>query len=579
MKQSVFKRIFILYGVILVLSVLVTEEYITREVRQNTIDTMRDNLSVQAALMSGTIPFQSPSQIDGICTRLKEQVHARVTVIALNGRVIGDSDSDSVHMADHSDRIEVQQAKLSGLGMTIRHSDTLGYDFLYVAKLITYQDAPQGFIRLSVPLKDVDASINLVRIRIVIVVGIVLLAAGTISFWQTDRLRRLTNQIRVFSSALARGDVGRQLFLNHAGEFNDIAGSLNSMSAELKKSITASDEEKHRLSVILRSIPDALFIIDADGTILLSSLAARKTFGETALQGRPFIEVVRNSEFLSLVEDVRKQRKAGIAEFRIDSPLEQYCIVHVSPLSYKESELSGFVAVFHDITQLKKLEQTRKDFVANISHEIKTPITAIMGFAETLLEGAIEDKDHAVTFLETIRTNSRRINSLVDDLMTISKIELGVIKVEKTPLDAGHVMEQVIATLGEKASGKGLALTLSIDPHLTGIQADQDKLFQILTNLTDNAIKFTEKGTVTLGVTAVEGKTCLFVEDTGIGIPKKHLPRIGERFYRVDPGRSRDMGGTGLGLAIVKHLIKAHGWDLQINSVPGKGTRINILIP
>jgi two-component system phosphate regulon sensor histidine kinase PhoR len=140
-------------------------------------------------------------------------------------------------------------------------------------------------------------------------------------------------------------------------------------------------------------------------------------------------------------------------------------------------------------------------------------------------------------------------------------------------------MEQVIATLGEKASGKGLALTLAIDPQLTGIRADQDKLFQILTNLADNAIKFTEKGTVTLGVTAVEGKTCLFVEDTGIGIPKKHLPRIGERFYRVDPGRSRNMGGTGLGLAIVKHLVKAHGWDLQINSVPGKGTRINMLIP
>ncbi len=575
MKHSLFRRIFILYGVILVLSVLVTEEYVTREVRQNTIDTMRDNLSVQAALMSGAISFQSPSPIDGICARLKEQVHARVTVIDLNGKVIGDSDSDSVHMANHSDRIEVQQAKLSGLGMTIRHSETLGYDFLYVAKLIINQ----GFIRLSVPLKAVDASINVVRMRIILVVGIVLLAAGTMSFWQTDRLRKLTNQIRVFSSVLARGDVGRQLFLGHAGEFNDIAESLNSMSVELKKSITASEEEKHRLNVILRSIPDALFIIDADGTILLSSLAARKTFGETALKGRPFIEVVRNSEFLTLVEDVRKQRKAGIAEIRIDSPLEQYCIVHVSPLSYKESELSGFVAVFHDITQLKKLEQTRKDFVANISHEIKTPITAIMGFAETLLEGAIEDKDHAVTFLETIRANSRRINSLVDDLMTISKIELGVIKVEKTPLDAGHVMEQVIATLGEKATEKGLALTLAIDPHLTEIRADQDKLFQILANLADNAIKFTEKGTVTLGVTEVEGKACLFVEDTGIGIPKKHLPRIGERFYRVDPGRSRNMGGTGLGLAIVKHLVKAHGWDLQINSVPGKGTRINILIP
>jgi two-component system phosphate regulon sensor histidine kinase PhoR len=576
MKQGLFRRIFVLYGVILLLSILGTEAYITGEVRTNTIDTMRDNLSVQGSLMAGTVSFQSPAPLDSLCTRLKQTAHARVTVIALNGRVLGDSDTESAHMANHGDRIEVQQAKLSGSGMTIRHSDTLGYDFLYVAKMIELEGVPQGFIRLSVPLKDVDTAIEQLRIRIILVVAVVLLATGILAFWQIDRLRRLTNRIRTFSSALARGEVGSRLFISHAGEFDEIAESLNTMSEELKRSITASEEEKHRLSVILRSIPDALFIIDNKGVILFSSAAARELFSDTPFSGRPYIEVVRNSEFLALMEEVQKQRKTGVAEMQIDSPLEQYCIVHVSPLSYSGAELSGFVAVFHDITQLKRLEQTRKDFVANISHEIKTPITAIMGFAETLLDGALDDRQHLVTFLQTIRSNSERINNLVEDLLTISKIELGVTKVDKAPLDVEALMEQVVATLGEKASEKNLALAISLDPRRTEIKADRDRLLQILTNLADNAIKFTEKGRVTLGTVEEDGRTCLYVEDTGIGIPPKHLPRIGERFYRVDPGRSRNMGGTGLGFAIVKHLVKAHGWDIRIRSTPGKGTKVII---
>ncbi len=576
MKQGLFRRIFILYGVILLLSILGTVAYITGEVRSNTIDTMRDNLSVQASLMAGTVSFQSPAPLDNFCTQLKQLAHARVTVIAPNGRVLGDSDTESAHMANHGDRIEVQQAKLSGSGMTIRHSDTLGYDFLYVAKLIEREGVQQGFIRLSVPLKDVDAAIEQLRIRILVVVAIVLLATGILAFWQIDRLRRLTNRIRTFSSSIARGDFGSRLFISHAGEFDEIAESLNTMSEELKRSITASEEEKHRLSVILRSIPDALFIIDNKGVILFSSAAARELFSDTPFSGRPYIEVVRNSEFLALMEEVQKQRKTGVAEMRIESPLEQHCIVHVSPLSYSGAELSGFVAVFHDITQLKRLEQTRKDFVANISHEIKTPITAIMGFAETLLDGALDDRQHLATFLQTIRSNSERINNLVEDLLTISKIELGVTKVEKIPLDVGALMEQVVATLGEKASEKKLALAISLDPRRTEIKADRDRLLQILTNLADNAIKFTEKGHVTLGTAEEDGRTCLFVEDTGIGIPPKHLPRIGERFYRVDPGRSRNMGGTGLGFAIVKHLVKAHGWDIRIRSEPDKGTKVTI---
>ena len=312
--------------------------------------------------------------------------------------------------------------------------------------------------------------------------------------------------------------------------------------------------------------------------ITLSSVAARKLFGEIALQGRPFIEVVRNSEFLSLMETVRKEERSGSIELRLDSPLEQYCVVQVSPLFYTERQLSGFVAIFHDITQLKRLEQTRKDFVANISHEIRTPITAIQGFADTLLQGALGDPEHAAKFLRTIRTNSERINSLVEDLMTISKLELGVIRVEPAVLDLRETAEHVVSLFRERAAARNLSLDTRLLPAQQPVLADRDRIIQVLANLVDNAVKFTDSGSVTIGSERYDGKQCLFVEDTGIGIAPKHIPRLGERFYRVDPGRSRNMGGTGLGLAIVKHLVKAHGWDLQIDSRPGKGTKVRIMM-
>lgn len=578
MKQGLFKRIFILYGVIFLLTVLITELYVTEEIRTNTISNLRDNLSIQAALISRDVPFQSASQIDGLCKQFKEMTGARVTIIALNGRVIGDSDHDSSGMDNHSDRIEVQQAMLNGSGMIIRKNDTLKEDLLYVAQKIVQGSRLQGFIRLSVPLRDVDAAVNLLRIRILLFVGLVLLATGLLPLWNIIKIRTLTTKIRDFSSSLARGDPGKRLFIDQAGEFDDIADSLNTMSADLIKRTEASEEEKRRINLVLRSVPDAMLIIDANGVILLSNLAASKLFGGVALQGRRYIEVVRDKDFLSLMETVQKEQTTGSIELKIDAPHEQYFMVRVSPLFYEERRLSGMVVVFHDITRLWKLEQTRKDFVANVSHELKTPITAIKGFAETLLDGALDDKTRAVQFVEIIRANSERINSLVDDLMTISKLELGVITVEKTPVNVKDIMEQVIASLGNKASDKGLALKLSISPEVREIDADRNRLLQILTNLVDNAIKFTETGGVTIGAAWENNRTILFVEDAGIGVPRTHLERLGERFYRVDPGRSRNMGGTGLGLAIVKHLVKAHGWDMRIDSTPGKGTKVWIFL-
>ncbi|HYA26572.1 MAG TPA: ATP-binding protein [Thermodesulfovibrionales bacterium] len=575
MSRSIFRRILWLYALVMLLAVVFVELYITSAVRGSYIDNLKTALSGQIKLISHNVTF-SQADLDPLCRRLKGEIGARVTIIAPDGKVLGDSDSTSSLMDNHAHRPEIEQSVLLGSGFSIRHSNTLKYDLLYTAQKFEHNDKVEGFIRLSVPLKEVDVAVNRLRVNLILVVIMILLATWVFSALQTNHLRRLLRQVMDFSRALARGEIDKKLFLPGTSEFDEIAANLNSMSAELKDIIAESEEEKRRLNEILKSIPDALLIIDSKGIIHLSSSASKEFFGDGPLTGRHFMEVVRNGEFSDLVDSVKGSLLSGIAEFRVDYPDERYLIVRVSPLLYGEKDLSGLVAVFHDITQLRKLEQVRKDFIANVSHEIKTPITAIKGFADTLLECALDDRENAIRFLQTIKSNSERINSLVDDLMIISKIELGVIRVEKSEIDVEDIAGSVVLLLGDKAAEKKLYLRTHINPACRRLSADKDRLTQILTNLVDNAIKFTETGGVTLGIDEEDGKAFLFVEDTGIGVSKEHLPRLGERFYRVDPARSRKLGGTGLGLAIVKHLVKAHGWDMHIESTLGKGTKVKI---
>lgn len=576
-KKGFFRRIFLIYTLIMAVAVIFIEISITETVRASHLQQLRDNLAIQCRLIGKSVSFRPFSLLDGISRQIKQDTGARVTIIGIDGTVLGDSDHDSATMDNHTHRQEVQQASLQGVGTSIRFSDTVKDDFLYVAVKVDRRDGA-GYVRLSIPLRELNRSVNLLRIKILTVVFGILIAAGVFSLAQIEHIRRLTGQIRDFSKSIAAGQAGKKLFLHREGEFDEIAESLNIMSEELKTSIAAHEEEKQRLNMMLRNIPDALFIIDKNGVIALSSLSARKLFGQIALQGRPFIDIVRNTEFVSLLEAVRKEEKKATAEIKLDPPSDQYCVVQISPLFYQDRELSGFVAIFHDITQLKKLEQSRKDFVANISHEIRTPVTAILGFADTLLEGALDDREHARKFLKTIKSNSERINSLVEDLMTISKLELGVIKVEKSKVSVKNVVDDVLATFTEKAAARNLYLKTELSSAQGTIEADRDRLIQILANIADNAIKFTDKGGVTISEGRENGVYYLSVEDTGIGMAAKHLPRLGERFYRVDPGRSRNMGGTGLGLAIVKHLVKAHGWDMQIESTHGKGTKVKLLL-
>ncbi|KPK29954.1 MAG: hypothetical protein AMK70_14950, partial [Nitrospira bacterium SG8_35_1] len=300
-------------------------------------------------------------------------------------------------------------------------------------------------------------------------------------------------------------------------------------------------------------------------------------FGFPQLYGKPFLEVIRNPDFVSLIDGVMKSRAPLSGEITIDVPEEKYLFVKLSPLAYTVGDLSGVIAIFTDLTQMKKLEQIRKDFVANASHELKTPVTAIKGFAETLLDGAIEDRENAYKFLNTIKDQSYRLNRLVDDLLVLSNIETGREALNRTSFDLSTLIDKAMDTMLVKAAEKNITLKKSAADSTT-IHADREKVEQVLLNLLDNAIKFTDSGEVDIGIIQEDRSKYLYVKDAGIGIPERYIPRLGERFFRVDASRSRELGGTGLGLAIVKHIVKAHGWKMHIESKPDKGTTVKIFL-
>lgn len=595
MKHVLFRRILLAYIIIVPLLFIPLGIYLSKVIKDNHISKLKESLGIQAGLISDQIPRHSKGSLDDFCRRYKKKTGTRITVIASDGKVIGDSDELSVKMENHLDRPEIQEAAVSNTGSSIRFSTTVQKDFFYFAILLD----KKIFLRLAVPLYDMKKAISDLRIRIAIASIVALLAAIMTGLLQARKITKSVEEIAAFSREVTTGDFKTRLFLKEKGEIGELAKNINTMAHEFKMRLERSNEDRHRMEELLKNMHDGFMLLDAQGKVLICNSAAKKVFGvERDIEGRPLLEVIRNVGLTDIMRKVTDKEESVVQEIEIAHPKELYLMATAVPFYYPPSSenVSGVMLSFHDITRLKQLEDMRKDFVANVSHEIKTPITAIKGFAETLLGGAIDDKENASRFLQTIKNHSERLNSLVEDLLTFSRIELGDIKIEKTAVSLGDIIDTVFTTLRNKAGMKGIYLRREIPEDLGEIKADRNRLVQILLNLVDNGIKFTDTGGVTVRVKSEKLKVKsdselltlnsqfrnlieISVEDTGIGIPQKHLPRLGERFYRVDSSRSRELGGTGLGLAIVKHLVKAHGWEMKIESTQGKGTKARIFCP
>jgi two-component system phosphate regulon sensor histidine kinase PhoR len=593
MKRGLFSRIILMYIIIAPLLLISLELYLSSVIKDGYLSNLKESLTVQARLIADEMPPASSGNLDSFCRKYKEKTQVRITIINSSGHVLGDSDEPSERMDNHSDRPEIRDAEISNIGNSIRFSKTIQQDFYYLAIAVN-QNTEKRFVRLSMPLHGLKEAMNSIRIRIIAASLSSLFIAIIIGIFQTRRINKSVGQIVSFTREVKTGNFRKRLLLEEEGELGNLAVNISDMARELNARLQQSEDEKRKMEAILRNMSDGLILTDIKGNIILSNDAVKNIFGITsALEGKTIMETLRKTELMELILKVVDGRIPLSQELDLSYPGEVCLFTTAAPFySYSSrEEMTGVIILFHDITRLRKLEEVRKDFVANVSHEIKTPITAIKGFAETLLEGALYDTENARKFLETIRNHSERLNSLVSDLLTLSTIELGDIKITKSDVNLDDVIDSVFGMVRERAQRKGLYLKKEVPGDLKEINTDRNRLIQVLLNLVDNGIKYTEKGGITVRARhsnpGAPEKTDGFnlppenlmeisVEDTGIGIPPKNLSRLGERFYRVDRARSRELGGTGLGLAIVKHLVQLLNGKMKVKSAEGVGTEVSI---
>ncbi|ACV61964.1 PAS/PAC sensor signal transduction histidine kinase [Desulfofarcimen acetoxidans DSM 771] len=398
--------------------------------------------------------------------------------------------------------------------------------------------------------------------------------------------KRVINPLAVMSEVtqeMARGNFDQQIIIRYQDEIGELAANINNLAGQLKTVITDITTEKNRARAILDSMADGVIALDREGKVLLVNPAVEDIFAieNPADQVKNILGIIRNYELEQLLFHALKRNEPMVKVLKILTSEEPRVFrVHLTPLRSSDTKTEGIVAVLRDITDRRKLEQMRTEFVANVSHELRTPLTSISGFLETLLDGALEEPEIARRFLEHMSDETERLTRLINDLLNLSNIEDRQFVPNFQPVDMAELIHRVAPVYEPRAREKGLTLMVTLSPNLPPVIGDEDLLMQVLTNLIDNAIKYTPaKGKIEIKARASEQEMKVIVTDTGIGIPTESLARIFERFYRVDKARSREMGGTGLGLSIVKHIVERHGGSLEVTSTVGKGSIFAFILP
>ena len=505
---------------------------------------------------------------------------ARVTVIAPDGRVLADSQADSQTMENHATRPEVLQALANGEGRSVRHSATLNRDLLYYAVRQNISPGPSIVLRFALPPEAVGEVLSAFRHELWLASFFILLIAGGVSMVFsrsfTDRVERLKD----FSRRVAEGDF-RPLQRDNSGDALGALGiSLNRTAARLDRTIQTLTEERNLSAAILGSMVEGVAVVNGSERLVFANPGFAEILGldMPPTSGSALVEVVRQTELLEAVRQVLGGEPRVQSEIVTGTLRQHYFAITVAAV--RAGDTSGAVVVLHDITELRRLERVRRDFVANVSHEFRTPLTAIQGFAETLLAGALDDPQNRTRFLEIILEHSRRLARLTEDLLVLSKMDAERLELEIRRLSVSQLIESCLETAQRRATEKDLQISVNMPQGLPDIAGDRRRLAEVLQNLLDNAIQYTLPGgqIIVRAENAVD-EVVLTVSDTGIGIPKADQSRIFERFYRVDAARSREAGGTGLGLAIAKHLVEVHGGRLWVESEIGQGSQFHFSIP
>ncbi|MBP7231730.1 MAG: HAMP domain-containing protein [Syntrophaceae bacterium] len=577
MKRSLFFKIFFSYLVVIAFSFIVLSTFIKNEIQQVMTGQIVEELQTYAGLidLSKTqFGFEQVRQI----ARLSG---SRVTLADVRGRVFADSEKDIAGLDNHLNRPEIQEARVRGKGKSVRFSQTLGVNMLYVAVTLHDKDQITGYVRLARPLHNVQNVIDQVYQTVFLTILIISIFSLIIALLVSYQLAKPIRAMEQFTRKLRQGDLQGSILLNTSDETKTLADNINYLVEELQSKIRLANEEKSKLMTALTSIDEGVLIVNIHESIEMVSPSLihilKEPYGKIA--GKTLMEAFRNADLQRLFLKFRQSQETATGEITLGG-------LHPVILQVSISEIHGypdeekFMVVFHNVTRLKKLEQIRTDFIANVSHEIRTPLTAIIGYLETLQNGALESAEDARRFIDVMLRQAQRLHRLVEDLLTISKIELGEMEFHFEPILLSETVDHVISLLEAKAKEKKISMQNDLTRDLPPMKADRDRLCQILVNVLDNAVKFTGSGgRVTIDAEVQDNFVVLRIFDTGMGIPKEELQRLGERFYRVDKARSRELGGTGLGLSIVKHLMLVHGGKMEIDSRLGRGTSVSLFFP
>ncbi|HAB7578019.1 TPA_asm: PAS domain-containing protein [Listeria monocytogenes] len=514
---------------------------------------------------------------------LGEDIDARITVIDSKGDVVADTKKDPEKFDNHMNRPEVTDILKKGesVGISIRESDSLGYSMLYVAVPVKHQSKTDGVLRISISLESVDAAVAKLWGNLALIFGIALVIIAAISVFIARKITRPVREIIEVSTDLANHKYDSRIHGKISGELQDLSISVNTLAESLETQMFEIKQNEQRLNAIVQNLVSGVMLINVDKQVIMTNRTMYQILGETEITGKPFYEVIKSFALSQLIEATFETKTIQQKEIILYFPREMILDASVSPILGENGEITGIILLLHDITQIRHLENVRSEFVTNVSHELKTPVTALKGFAETLLDGAMYDEMLLKKFLTIIKEESDRLHRLIMDILALSRIEQNPVPENVELVEVDDVIEQSARTIFEMATEKNIQVIIpeKTIPSVT-IETDRDKLQQILINLLSNAINYTPvDGKVEVKLIEQEAEVIIEVTDNGIGIPAKDIDRVFERFYRVDKARSRHSGGTGLGLSIVKHLVENCGGRIEVESQEEVGSTFRVTLP
>jgi len=586
-KKRLLWHLYPAFLFITIISLIAVTWYASKSLREFFLEQTASGLKTRAQLFQSQVRIYldplDEKAIDLLCKDIGKSSSTRFTVILPSGKVVGDSEQDPALMDTHVDRPEFIQALQNSLGMSIRYSHTIEKKMMYVGIPVASDNRILAIARASIPVTPIDALIREIRNEIALGGLIIAVLAAILSLLISRRITRPIEQIKRTAESFAQGNLQARSQVSQSDEIGSLSDAMNQMAAHLRDRIDTVVRQRNEIEAMLSSMIEGVIGVDEEERIISMNQAAAEMFScdISQSQNRSIQEVVRNTVLHEFVKTALTSQEPVEKDIALHSDGERIINAHGTVLRDADGYRVGALIVCNDITRLWKLENIRRDFVANVSHEIRTPITAIKGFVETLRDGSVTDPKDSERFLGIIEKHVDRLESIIEDLLSLSRIERGG-EDEHIMLQEGRIRDVLLTAVQlceAKAVPKKISLKLSCSEALTA-KINPALLEQAVVNLIDNAIKFSNTAsTVQVKAAQTNGHISISVRDQGSGIEEKHLPRLFERFYRVDKARSREMGGTGLGLAIVKHIAQLHGGQVLVESSLGKGSTFSIHIP